>query len=341
MHRLHQTRRKGEQANLRSCTSRFIEWTVEIGFSEYTASIRSQALKRFTEWCWHLGISRPSQLTPQLIEDYQLHLGRYKTARGQLLMPTTQATRLNPVKAFCKWLARQRLVARDPAATLTLPRLPRRLPSYVPTEAEVQRVLAVPDITTPEGVRDRAMLEVLYSCAIRRLELTALKIADFQPDRGVIWIRDGKGGKDRVVPIGFGASRWLKHYIDGCRKQLAKQSSGDTLFLTDSGEPFVKNRLGDLVKRNLRKAGIQARGSCHLFRHACATHMLENGADVRFIQEMLGHSDLSTTQVYTRVSIVKLKEVHARCHPDGAQRSTVTDSADNLIDDQSAGITRK
>ena len=341
MHRLQHTRRKGERSNIRSCANRFIEWTVEIGFSEYTASIRSQALKRFAEWCRRLGISHPAQLTPRVIEEYQLHLGRYRTARGQLLMATTQATRLNPVKAFCKWLVRQRLVSGDPAATLTLPRLPRRLPSYVPTEAEVQRVLAVPDVATTAGVRDRAMLEVLYSCAIRRLELSALKLGDFQPDRGVIWIRDGKGGKDRIVPIGFGASRWLNHYINGGRNRLANQSSGDTLFLTDSGEPFVKNRLGDLVKRYLRKAGIRGRGSCHLFRHACATHMLENGADVRFIQEMLGHSDLSTTQVYTRVSIVKLKEVHARCHPDGAQRFTATNSADNLVDPQSTGINRK
>ena len=259
----------------------------------------------------------PKQLTAELIEEYQVYLSRYRTAKGQLLMLTTQATRLNPVKAFCKWLARQRIVRHDLASNLTLPRLPRRLPSYVPSEREVERVLATPDVSTSQGLRDRAILEILYSSAIRRLELTTLKVADFQADRGVIWIRDGKGGKDRVVPVGGRAGQWVRRYLEGSRPHLAGADSGDILFLTDQGQPFAKNRLGDLVKRYLRHGGVCARGSCHLFRHACATHMLENGADIRFIQEMLGHSDLSTTQIYTRVSIVKLMEVHARFHPAG------------------------
>jgi len=298
----------------------FVRWTVEVGFSEYTALIRSQALKRFTEWCADEGVVEPRRLTPRLIGDYQLHLGRYRTARGGLLMPTTQATRLNPVKAFCKWLARHRMVPRDPSSDLILPRLPRRLPSYVPSEGEIEHVLVGPDVSTEQGLRDRAMLEVLYSSAARRLEMTGLKLADFQADRGVIWIRSGKGGKDRVVPVGARACAWVSRYIERARPLFAGVDSGETLFLTDQGLPFVKNRLGDLVKRYLRLGGIKARGSCHLFRHACATHMLENGADIRFIQEQLGHSDLSTTQIYTRVSIGKLMEIHSRCHPMGDLR---------------------
>jgi len=309
--------RSRARSTLKRCAAIFVQWTVDVGFSSYTALIRSQALQRFVDWCSDVGVVTPSALSAKLIEDYQEHLGRYRTAKGNLLMPTTQATRINPVKAFCKWLARQRIVESDPAANLILPRLPRRLPSYVPSEGEVQHVLTLPDVTTTAGLRDRAILEVLYSSAIRRLELMALKIADLRFDRHVIWIRYGKGGNERIVPVGDRACVWVQRYLEKSRTLLAGPDSGETLFLTDQGQPFMKNRLGDMVKRYLLRAGVQARGSCHLFRHACPTHMLENGADIRFIQELLGHSDLSTTQIYTRVSIAKLQEVHSRCHPVG------------------------
>jgi integrase/recombinase XerD len=308
--------------SLRQLADQFVAWTVDVGFSPYTASIREQALRQFTDWCGGQGVTSPARLSAALLEEYQLYIGRYRTAKGTLLMATTQVTRINPVRAFCKWLTRQRLVSSDPATTLSMPRLPRRLPSYVPSETEIERVLAAPDVTTPLGLRDRAAMELLYSSAIRRLEMTTLKVTDLRIDRGEVWVRDGKGGKDRVVPVGGRAAHWLRRYLAESRNQLVNNKSGGTLFLTDLGEPFVKNRLGDLVKRYLKRGGIRARGSCHMFRHACATHMLEHGADIRFIQEMLGHSDLSTTQIYTRVSIAKLKEVHARYHPAASDSAT-------------------
>ncbi|QJR13346.1 Tyrosine recombinase XerD [Usitatibacter palustris] len=176
-------------------------------------------------------------------------------------------------------------------------------------------MLAVPDVATASGVRDRAILEVLYSTGLRRMELVQLQVFDVQVNAGVVMVRGGKGGNDRVVPLGPRAGHWVSAYLANVRSGLAGPIDPGKLFLTDYGEPFAKNRLGDLVKRYLGRARIGAPGACHMLRHACATHMLENGADIRFIQVLLGHADLSTTQVYTQVSISKLREVHACTHP--------------------------
>lgn len=173
------------------------------------------------------------------------------------------------------------------------------------------------DTSTPWGIRDRALLETLYSTGMRRAELAALTIADWNRERGSVSIRQGKGGRDRVVPIGARAALWLANYVEAVRPDLARDPDDGTLFLTDYGEPFLKNRMGDLVRRYLDWSGIRTPGACHLLRHACATHMLENGADIRFIQALLGHADLRSTQIYTQVSIAKLREVHAATHPTG------------------------
>ena len=147
------------------------------------------------------------------------------------------------------------------------------------------------------------------------MELVHLKVFDVDLVSGLVMVRGGKGGRDRVVPLGERASKWVAAYVEKVRPLLLPGHGERTLFVTDYGEPFGKNRLGDLVKRYLGKARFAGPGACHLFRHACATHMLENGADIRFIQMLLGHADLSTTQIYTRVSIAKLKQVHSATHP--------------------------
>jgi integrase/recombinase XerD len=201
-----------------------------------------------------------------------------------------------------------------------LPRTPARLPVHVLSVQDVENVLNQADVAKPWGVRDRAMLEVLYSTGLRRSELAALAVFDWDRNRGAITVRQGKGGKDRVVPIGDRAAAWLGRYVDEVRPTLSREPDDGAMFLTDYGEPFEKNRLGDLVRRYFDWAGVKAPGSCHLLRHACATHMLENGADIRFIQALLGHADLSSTQIYTQVSIVKLKEIHAATHPARLER---------------------
>jgi integrase/recombinase XerD len=254
-------------------------------------------------------------MTLPLLERYQRDLFLYRKADGTSLAMTSQQLLLVPLKGFFKWLARCRRIPANPAAELALPRKPVRLPARVLTVAEVECLIREADIATPWGVRDRSILEVLYSSGMRRSELAALAVYDWNRARGAIAIRQGKGGRDRVVPVGLRAASWLASYLDIVRPGLVRGPDDGTLFLTDYGEPFEKNRLGDLVRRYLDWAGIGVPGACHLLRHACATHMLENGADIRYIQALLGHADLRSTQIYTQVSIVMLKQVHAATHP--------------------------
>jgi integrase/recombinase XerD len=197
-----------------------------------------------------------------------------------------------------------------------MPRLPSvRLPRSVLTAAEAERVMRQPGLSTPLGIRDRAMLETLYSTGMRRIELLGLKIYDIDVPRGTVMIREGKGKKDRVVPIGERALHFIDKYLQEVRPGLAVEPEDGTLFLMSTSEPFGANYVTKLVRDYVLAARIGKPGACHLFRHTMATLMLENGADIRFIQEMLGHAKLATTQIYTQVSIKKLKEIHTATHP--------------------------
>jgi integrase/recombinase XerD len=222
---------------------------------------------------------------------------------------------LHAIKGFFRWLTRQNYILHNPASELILPRLDARLPKYVLTASETEQVLQQPDLNDTEGLRDRAMLETFYSTGIRRMELANLKLYDIDAERGTVMIRQGKGKKDRYIPIGERAVAWINKYTDEARPHLAIGAEDGTVFLTHLGTAFDRRELTRLVHRYLAKSNIGKVGGCHLFRHTMATLMLENGADVRVIQEMLGHSKLSTTEVYTRVSINLLKQVYAATHP--------------------------
>jgi len=292
----------------------FLTWSQATGHADQTVVIRRFALNQFISWCAATGIDSPAQVGRETLEQYQTHLAFRRKANGDRLAINTQIARLNPLRAFFKWLARNGDIANNPAADLCVPRVARKLPTRVPSIAEVWRILARPDVATPGGIRDRAALELLYATGIRRMELVQMAVDDLDLEGNAAIVRSGKGNRDRVVPIGLRATRWLLRYLDEVRPSLAAGDS-EFLFLNNAGEPYLKNRLGDLVRKYIVRAGIRSRGACHLFRHACATHMLENGADIRYIQALLGHADLSTTQIYTHVSIAKLKSVHAMTHP--------------------------
>jgi integrase/recombinase XerD len=193
--------------------------------------------------------------------------------------------------------------------------LERRLPRAVFSEKEVEQVLAIPDLDTRMGLRDRAMMEVLYSTGIRRAELAALATGDVDDERGTVTVRQGKNRKDRVVPIGTRARAWVQRYLDEVRPSLVLPPGNPALFLTERGKPIKPARLTQLMRRYIDQADLGKTGACHVFRHTMATLMLEGGADVRLIQEILGHAELSTTEIYTRVNIKHLKAVHARTHP--------------------------
>jgi Site-specific recombinase XerD len=293
----------------------FVGWSTAIGLSSETGKIRNVALGYFIRWCEDQRVSSPHEISLDLLERYQAHLAMAKKRDGQTIAQSTQATRLNPIVAFCKWLVRKGIIGTNPSVELTLPRQARRIPGRVPTVDEVERMMREPNTSTPSGIRDRAVMETLYSTGMRRMELARLRLADVNLEDLVLVVASGKGGRNRVIPLGRRASRWIARYLEEVRPLLTHDPAQRLVFLTDYGDGLVKNRMGDTVKRHVANSGFPARGACHLFRHACATHMLENGADIRFIQALLGHSQLSTTEIYTRVSIAKLKEIHATTHP--------------------------
>ena len=284
-------------------------------YSPRTIENRLSYLNAFVIWCEDRELKRPEEITKPILERYQKHLLHTKKRDGKPLSFRAQHARLVPLRAFFKWLCRQNILLSNPASDLVLPRLEKRLPKHVLSMKEVETVLNVPDVTTSQGVRDRAILEVLYSTGIRRSELAHLQLYDLDTERGTLMVRLGKGKKDRMVPIGERAIAWVERYCEDVRPLLVGLFDDNTLFLTHLGEAFTPNRLTQLVRETIQKADIGKSGSCHLFCHACATLMLENGADVRFIQAMLGHAKLETTEIYTHVSIRKLKAVHEMTHP--------------------------
>jgi integrase/recombinase XerD len=284
-------------------------------YAEGTLEGRRDALKVFFAWASERDLTRAGQITRPILESYQRWLWRCTKANGQRLGWSTQRNRLGVLKDFFRWVTRQDVIMHNPASEVELPRPEKRLPQAVLTLPEVERLLAVPDVTDPLGIRDRTMLEVFYSCGIRRTELCRIDLPDVNTERRTLHVRLGKGKKDRVVPIGTRAVHWLEHYLQAVRPRLCLDTRTQALFLTGYGGPFNPDVVSRMVAAWLAKAGLKRKGCCHILRHTCATHMLENGADIRFIQQLLGHEKLDTTAIYTEVSIKQLQEVHARCHP--------------------------
>jgi len=294
---------------------RFLSALAMRNFSPDTIRDRRHGLSVFVLWCAERGIERPHEVTKPVLERYQRHLYYRRKPDGEPLSFRTQAQRLVPIRAWFKWLARENYILSNPASELELPRPEKRLPALVLTAEEAEAIMAVPDVTAPLGLRDRAMLEVLYATAIRRSELVNLKLFDVDHARAVLMVRQGKGNKDRVVPLGERAKAWLSAYRDKVRPGLVVGRDPGALFLSRDGRPLDPKRLSEKVRGYVEAAGTGKPGSCHLLRHSAATLMLEGGADIRFIQALLGHESLETTQIYTRVSAAKLAEIHAATHP--------------------------
>jgi integrase/recombinase XerD len=298
---------------------RYLEALRVKNYSPRTVENRDVYLRFFIEWCEARGIVRPRDVTKPMLERYQRHLFHMRQQSGKNagkpLSFRAQHSRLVPVRMYFKWLTRQNVLLWNPASELELPRLERRLPRYVLTAGEAEAVMAQPDVSEPLGVRDRAILEVLYSTGIRRMEVLGLSVFDLDGERGTLLVRQGKGKKDRMVPIGKRAIGWLERYLDSVRPSLVVPPDPGNLFLTSMGDEFSPHRLTQLVRDYVVAADTGKKGACHLFRHTMATLMLEHGADIRFIQEMLGHAELTTTQIYTQVSIRRLQTVHAATHP--------------------------
>lgn len=230
--------------------------------------------------------------------------------------PASQRRLFASLRRFYGWLMQQGRIAHDPTLRLEAPPAPQRFPKTL-SEAEVEALLAAPDTSAMYGLRDRAMLEVLYASGLRVSELVGLKLFDVAQDAGVVRVL-GKGSKERLVPLGEYALEWLARYLAEARPQLAAGRIDDAVFLTRFGSAMTRQMFWQIVKRHAQTAGIMPRSlSPHTLRHAFATHLLNHGADLRVVQMLLGHADISTTQIYTHVARERLKALHARHHPRG------------------------
>jgi len=290
------------------------EWMLTHAYSADTVRARRIALRRFIAWCDERHLDDPRTITKPMLERYQKSLYYYRKPDGQPLTLGSQHGCLAPLKTFFKWLARENHILYNPASELVLPKQPKRLPRTLLSVEDVEAILREAEPVTAPGLRDRAMLELLYSTGLRRMEVPNLALYDVDLRRRLVFVREGKGRKDRVVPLGDRAVAWVTKYLVEARPALMAADT-EALFISDYGEAITPEYLADKVKRYMAFAGIDRPGATHLLRHACATHMLENGADIRYIQALLGHASVATTEIYTHVSIDKLQQIHAATHP--------------------------
>jgi len=279
-----------------------------------TIALRKRMLRLFVAWLAERDVHDAAQVTRAMIERYQRHLFHHRRDDGRPYTINYQRQRVTAVQGLFRWAVKRHRLPANPAADLDHPRPIRRLPDVLSID-DAEKILAIPDPATALGLRDRAMLEVLYSTGIRRMELCNLRLDDVDERSGVVRINQGKGRKDRLVPIGARALRWIARYVDEIRPQLVPDPADYTLFLSKNGRPLTRDLVSALVRHAIEASGVRRRGSCHLFRHTMATVLLQNGCDVRLIQEMLGHAKLDTTALYTHVGIDHLKRAHSAFHP--------------------------
>lgn len=293
----------------------YLTWMRVHNYASSTVDRTDYMLMKFMDWCALRGITQPKEVTRMVLERYQRTVYAYRTKDGKPLKMSTQANHLTHVVSFFKWLSKQRKIVYNPASEIEMPKREKHLPKRLLTAKQVERILSQPNTKNPFGLRDRAILEVLYSTGMRRTELTNLKIYDFYMEQGMVAVRQGKGKKDRMIPIGDRALHWVERYLNHARPQMASEPDEGFVFLTKTGKPMGPGFVSARCSHHIKKAGIEHGGSCHVFRHTFATLMLEGGADIRYIQHMLGHEKLDTTQIYTQVAIKKLKEIHTAIHP--------------------------
>lgn len=254
------------------------------------------------------GVTDVESVSSQMLEDYVEDL------RRQNFAPASVSRNIASIKAFFHFLADEGKIESDVSVPLKAPKLEKKMPGIM-TMDEVVRLLEQPQGNAPKEVRDRAMLELLYATGIRVTELITLKLSDLNMPMNYIICRDRN--KERVIPFGTAAREALARYLSGAREALVKDASFDTLFVNCSGEPMSRQGFWKLIKSYTKKAGITADITPHTLRHSFAAHLVENGADLRSVQEMLGHSDISTTQIYANMGHKHLREVYAKAHPRG------------------------
>ncbi len=261
-----------------------LKWLAVHNYSEYTIRTREVYIRTFLVWADERGLRYPTEVTKQILESFQQHIFHRRKVNGAPLSWSSQSKHLGDVKMFFEYLAEENHIPFSPAASLKLPKQPKKLPKAILTPDEVERVLAQPDTTTTLGLRDRAIFETLYSTGIRRIELVRLDIDDVDVERRVLAVRLGKNQKDRFVPIGVRALVWIARYVEYARDELLIDLNSRALFVTAHGDRINPDTLTGYGRTYIEAAGIEKPGSLHLFRHSMATAMLENGAPIRYLQ---------------------------------------------------------
>lgn len=284
-------------------------------FAKRTLAETRRKLGKFALYLENQGIIHIDHIIKDTLLSYQSDLYHSLSAKGQPSTASHQNNMLSAVKQFTRFLYERGYLAIDPARDIRYAKQPQRLPRSVLTPSEAKKIIHAPDTTTAIGYRDRTILEVLYTTGIRKEEVNHLTIHDADYREGYLRINHGKGGKDRIVPIGKIACRYLENYITSVRPELIKDPINPHLFLSLKGGRLSKNIVWELVKKYTKKAKIRKNVHPHTFRHTCATTMLKNKADINTVRKLLGHESLSTTQIYAHLTITDLKDVHKRCHP--------------------------
>lgn len=291
--------------------ARFVDrlW-MERGISTNTQASYRSDLALFGRWLALQGV----ELSKVAEGDIQGYFAA-RSRDSKKFTPRSQARLLSALRQFYRYLVMDRQRSDDPTAQLESPKLPRRLPKTL-SENEVVRILDGPDVNTELGLRDRAMLELMYASGLRVSELVLLELPRVNIQHGVVQVV-GKGGRERLVPMGELAMDWIKRYLQEARPSLAQGAASDWLFITARGEPMTRHNFWHLIKKHALNSGVRVALSPHTLRHAFATHLLEHGADLRAVQSLLGHADLSTTQIYTHVTRARLRDMHQKFHPRG------------------------
>ncbi|WP_144637937.1 site-specific tyrosine recombinase XerD [Bordetella genomosp. 13] len=288
---------------------------LEDGLAANTLAAYRRDLAAFAAWIENPAASGwPAPVA--LAQAETAHIEAWFAARHEESRPTTANRRLAALRRFYAWALREHRSPRDPCLTLVAAKQPPRLPKTL-SEAQVEALLKAPDLDTPRGLRDRAMLETLYATGLRVSELVDLHALNVSLNEGVVRVVQGKGGKDRLVPLGAEAAHWIERYLREARPALAGARISDALFVTARAQAMTRQAFWQLVKKYAKQADIHAPLSPHVLRHAFATHLLNHGADLRVVQMLLGHADISTTQIYTHVARERLKALHAVHHPRG------------------------
>lgn len=293
----------------------YLVWLKTIGRSAFTIRATKYGLRLFVRFMENENVLHIEELSHEVMSAYQEELAFRISSRGKLLAIRAQEKLLSLAKGFTRYAHDQDYLIADPGAKIKLPKQPKTLPKVILTLPEIKKLLDGIDCRTNGGYRNRIVIEILYDTAIRRLEVCNIKVSDIDLDAGYIHIRGGKGNKDRVVPVSKRVCELIGNYMMAVRPAYVQGKDDGYLILNRYGQKMDPMAVWQIVRRCVHQANIKRTVSPHTFRHTCATHMLKNGAPVRHIQEMLGHESLESTQIYTRVTINDLKEIHAKYHP--------------------------